>query len=218
MNKKNVKRYIDKINLLYDNVLTDDELSEMEKNLLLSYTKSLYEAIIEGDEEMYDPVDEVVEVEDELDDDHEDDHDEEEVYEVEEGEEEEDEDEYGEEEDDDQEEEVVEEIVHEELDAELSALFEEKEAKEVSDRLGRLPIKNISSAMSINEKILTRTELFGGDDSLFKSTIAELNTLNSFDEAKSLLIKGVASQFDWAEDSKHKKAVHFIQLIKRRYN
>ena len=213
MNKKNVKRYIDKINLLYDNVLTDDELSEMEKNLLLSYTKSLYEAIIEGDEEMYDPVDEVVEVEDELDDDHEDDHDEEEVYEVEEGE---DDDEEEEEEDaDDHDEEGV---VHEQLDAELSALFEEKEAKEVSDRLGRLPIKNISSAMSINEKILTRTELFGGDDSLFKSTIAELNTLNSFDEAKSLLIKGVASQFDWAEDSKHKKAVHFIQLIKRRYN
>ena len=80
MNKKNVKRYIDKINLLYDNVLTDDDLSEMEKNLLLSYTKSLYEAIIEGDEELYDPIDEVVEVdEDEIEE-----HEEDEVIEVEE--------------------------------------------------------------------------------------------------------------------------------------
>ena len=210
MNKKNVKRYIDKINLLYDNVLTDDELSEMEKNLLLSYTKSLYEAIIEGDEEMYDPIDEVVEVEEdeELDED--------EVYEMEEDEEEIEEEEEHEEEE--EEEEEIEEVVNEELDAELEALFAEKEAKELSDRLSRLPIKDISTSMSINEKILTKTELFGGDDSLFKTTIEQLDQFNSFEDAKSYLIKGVAAKFDWAEDSKHKKAVHFIQLIKRRYN
>jgi len=202
MNKKNVKRYIDKINLLYDNVLTDDDLSEMEKNLLLSYTKSLYEAIIEGDEELYDPIDEVVEVdEDEIEE-----HEEDEVIEVEEVDEEY-EDEYEEEE-----EEVV------AADPALTALFEEKKAKELSDKLGNLPIKDIFASMSINEKILTKTELFGGDDNLFKSTLAELNTLGSFEEAKSLLISGVASQYEWAEDSKHKKAVHFIQLIKRRYN
>jgi hypothetical protein len=212
MNKKNVKRYIDKINLLYDNVLTDDEMSEMEKNLLLSYTKSLYESIIEGDEELYDPIEEVVEVEEELEED-EDELDEEEVYEVED---EEEEDEEEEEDDDDEDEEIEEE--EEELDAELSALFEEKEAKEVSERLSRLPIKDIAASMSINERILTKTELFGGDDKLFKSTIAELDTLNSFEEAKSFLIKGVASQHTWAEDSKHKKAVHFIQLVKRRFN
>ena len=100
----------------------------------------------------------------------------------------------------------------------LDDLFREKSSNELSDRLNKLPITDINRAMGINEKVLTINELFNGDQELFSKTMLKLNSLNSFEEAKNYLIAGVASDFNWAEEAKMKKADKFVVLLRRRYS
>ena len=100
----------------------------------------------------------------------------------------------------------------------LVKLFADKSVNELSDRLNQLPISDINRAMGINEKVLTINELFNGNQELFSKTILKLNSFTEFDEAKNYLIGGVASDLNWAADNKVKKADKFIQLLRRRYS
>jgi len=59
--------------------------------------------------------------------------------------------------------------------------------------------------------------LFGGDQQLFSGSVAKLNELSSFDEAKRLITSGLATKNDWLSDQKIDTAKRFIHLIKRRY-
>lgn len=103
------------------------------------------------------------------------------------------------------------------VDEALAALFDMDTAKDHSSRFSQLPISDIGKSMGINDRILTVNELFGGDQLKFNQVVRELNGLKSFDEAKEYLIKGVASEMDWASPSKSAKAEVFIKLIRRRY-
>lgn len=100
----------------------------------------------------------------------------------------------------------------------LQELFADKSVSELSDKLNKLPITDINRAMGINEKVLTINELFNGNQELFSKTMLKLNSLVSFEEAKNYLIAGVASDLKWAGDGKLKKADKFIQLLRRRYS
>ena len=53
MNHKKIKKQINKINSFFESITTDDEISKIEKNLLLSYISKLYESIL-------DPIDNLV--------------------------------------------------------------------------------------------------------------------------------------------------------------
>ena len=99
----------------------------------------------------------------------------------------------------------------------LAALFDHNESKDLSSKFGSLPISDIAKSMGINDKILTINELFGGDQQLFNSVVQDLNLLNSFEEAKDYLVKGVAKKQAWYEDDKKEMAATFIKLIRRRY-
>jgi hypothetical protein len=99
----------------------------------------------------------------------------------------------------------------------LEELFDLSKSEEVSGRFSHIPIASIESAMGLNERIFTLNELFGGDKSLFDETCRELNSLNSFSEAKSLLMKGAAAQFHWGEAERVKMAEQFIRIVARRY-
>ena len=102
--------------------------------------------------------------------------------------------------------------------SEYETLFDDqKGAKELSDKLSSLPIKDLAKAMGLNEKILTINELFDGDHRVFDETVSKLNALSSFEEAKSYLAANVADKYAWATRGKKKKAKIFIKLIKRRY-
>lgn len=100
----------------------------------------------------------------------------------------------------------------------LAELFADKGVNELSDKLNKLPISDINRAMGINEKVLTINELFHGDQELFSKTILKLNSLTSYGEAKNYLMGGVAADLNWASESKIKKAEKFIQLLRRRYS
>ncbi len=101
---------------------------------------------------------------------------------------------------------------------EFSELFDHQEAKELSEKLGELPIKDLTKAMGLNEKIFTINELFAGDNKAFDTAIKTLNTFNSFDQAKAYLSENFVNQYNWTSKTKKKKAINLIKLVRRRYN
>ncbi len=103
-------------------------------------------------------------------------------------------------------------------DEDIEALFQIKESTELSERLSRLPIDDIWTAMGLNERIFTQNELFQGKMDEFKSTVKQLNESDSFAEAKKVLAEGPAVEFDWTASDRKNIAKNFIRLIKRKYS
>lgn len=100
----------------------------------------------------------------------------------------------------------------------LKELFEVSGGDDLSDKLSQRPIKDLTKAMGINEKIFTVNELFGGNSDEMNNMLVALNGLSSYDEAKNVLMRSVASKYDWSSDEKVKKARTFLKLVSRRYN
>ncbi len=105
-----------------------------------------------------------------------------------------------------------------EPDAELLALFSVDAAKELSEKLGALPIQDIRKAMGLNERIFNTNELFSGDAALFDATLDALDRCRDFEEASRYLLEHVAARFDWSAPARKNKARNFIKLVQRRYN
>lgn len=100
---------------------------------------------------------------------------------------------------------------------EMERLFIINKAVDLSDKLAMSKIEDISKAMGINERLFNLNELFGGNMELFNNTIAILNGMSSFSEARAHLINGVAKDMRWDSDQKWNKAHQFVRLISRRY-
>src|SRR5699024_4661679 len=96
-------------------------------------------------------------------------------------------------------------------------LFESAKSDDISGRFSHVPIPSIESAMGLNERIFTLNDLFGGNKSLFDATCAKLNNLNSFSDAKDLLIAGPTKDYNWASPKRTKMAEQFIRIVARRY-
>ena len=102
------------------------------------------------------------------------------------------------------------------ISEEYLELFEFSEAKELSERLSQQPLKDLRKAMGINERILTTNELFDGNGDALKETLSTLNGLRDFDEAKDYLAN-IADIYDWSTKKKKKKAKIFVKLIRRKF-
>jgi hypothetical protein len=100
---------------------------------------------------------------------------------------------------------------------EYEELFELPATKELSDRLSSTPIRDLTKAISINEKILTCNELFKKDKTRFNDALKTLNGFTSFSEARPYLAS-LANEFGWDKKTRKKKAQVFIKLVRRRYN
>ena len=100
----------------------------------------------------------------------------------------------------------------------FNELFDFPEAKELSEKLSAMPIKDLTKAMGLNEKIFTINELFGGDNKAFDTALKTLNTFHSFDQAKAYLSDNFAEKHNWSSKTNKKKAITFIKLVRRRYN
>jgi len=102
------------------------------------------------------------------------------------------------------------------MDKKIAELFELDHGNDLSERLSLQPIKDLTKAFGINERMLTINELFGQDNSFFEAIIERLNRLPNFDEAKYVLAQ-VAEKHGWSNADKRKKAIIFIKQIYRRY-
>jgi hypothetical protein len=99
----------------------------------------------------------------------------------------------------------------------LKPIFEKVSTVELSDKLSHSKVKDISTAMGINEKIFTITELFGGDQNLFSTVTSKLNACTSYDEAVKYLSSTVARDQNWGQDGKVNKAKVFMKLVQRKF-
>lgn len=86
----------------------------------------------------------------------------------------------------------------------------------VADRVNRQPLKDIKSAMGINERFLYANELFKGDLAAFNQAIEELNHLETKADADRLLDQQLSTRYQWDDESKYVSA--FRDLVGRRFN
>lgn len=99
----------------------------------------------------------------------------------------------------------------------MEVLFEEKQAKELSDKLSELPIADLKKAIALNDRLLLTRELFAGDGQAFESAIAVLNGYTHFGDAKSYLVENCVIRYGWLDKKRVEEAKTFIRLIRRRY-
>lgn len=106
---------------------------------------------------------------------------------------------------------------HNHVPPEAEALFEQKQAKELSEKLSELPIADLRKAIALNDRLLLTRELFGGDAQAFENAISALNSFSGFDQAKHYLIENCVMRYHWTEKKHQETARNFIKLVRRRY-
>ena len=93
---------------------------------------------------------------------------------------------------------------------------EKIEIKEVKDHLVLEPIKDLRSAIGINDKFQFIQELFAGDEKSFEVGIKTINAFKIFPEAQFYIKRELREKNNWDEESNVVK--QFDQLIKRRFS
>lgn len=99
----------------------------------------------------------------------------------------------------------------------IQEIFAEDTVTDLSDKLGLSAIKDLTKAMGINERIFTQQELFGNDSSRFTQTLSHLDQCQNFNEAKQFLMDTIIPMYDWTHEAKIKKANTFVKMVKRRF-
>lgn len=104
---------------------------------------------------------------------------------------------------------------HHPSDAEV--LFEEKQAKELSEKLAEQPIADLKKSIALNDRLLLTRELFSGDGKAFESALHSLNNFSHFDEAKAYLLEHCVVRYMWLDKKRMEEAKKFVKLVRRRY-
>ena len=101
--------------------------------------------------------------------------------------------------------------------AEVEALFEEQVGKEISDRLSNAPVADLTKAFGFNDRLLMQNELFLGNKTAFDEALKDLNNASSFDTARAFLAD-LAVRNNWNLNAdRQKNAKAFIKLVRRRF-
>lgn len=88
--------------------------------------------------------------------------------------------------------------------------------KEVAEKIALEPIKDLRSAIGINDKFQFMEELFNKDESLFESSIKTINSYKNIAEAQFWIKQNLRNKYNWVEESTAVMA--FDQLVKRRFS
>lgn len=99
----------------------------------------------------------------------------------------------------------------------LDVLFEEKQAKELSEKLAESAIADLKKAIALNDRLMYTSELFAGDGKAFENTLAALNNFSNFEEARDYLVQYCAVHFTWTDKKRVDIAKAFVKLVRRRY-
>jgi hypothetical protein len=102
--------------------------------------------------------------------------------------------------------------------SDIAALFEHNTGKELSDKLANTPIADLSKAFGLNDRLLTMNELFAGNKAVFDEALKDLNGMSGFDTAKNYLLS-IAVRNNWtANEDRKKQALVFIKMVRRRFH
>jgi len=99
----------------------------------------------------------------------------------------------------------------------LAEMFAEEKINDLSDKFALSPVKDLTKSMGINERIFTQQELFGNNQTQFNETLQRLNNCQNFGEAKQYLVENVIYSYDWTNENNVKKATTFIKFVKRKF-
>lgn len=91
------------------------------------------------------------------------------------------------------------------------ALGKQKPSHDLASSISDIPVADIWSAITINERFLFIRELFGNDPEGFKNTVTLLNSLSTWEAAK----KFMSDRFDW--DKNNSVANDFLNVVRRRF-
>jgi hypothetical protein len=91
------------------------------------------------------------------------------------------------------------------------ALGKQKSVQDVASALTEIPVADIWSAIAINDRFLFTRELFGNDSESFKNTVSLLNSISTWEAAKSY----IADHFSW--DKNNPVAKDFLAIVRRRF-
>lgn len=98
----------------------------------------------------------------------------------------------------------------------VKALFEQREARELSEKLSLQPLKDLTKGLSINDRLLYTNDLFNKDANLFNAALKKLNDMSNMNEARTFL-EEQAEQYSWTDGEKSDVAQDFIKHVRRRF-
>lgn len=87
--------------------------------------------------------------------------------------------------------------------------------KEVAQKLGDVPIKDLRKAIGINDRYLYINELFNGDEAMFERSVKTLNQFSILPEAEFWMQRELRIKLGWKEDNL--VVQQFVQLVRRRF-
>ena len=85
----------------------------------------------------------------------------------------------------------------------------------LSDKLKLTPIKDLKSAIGLNQKVTFINVLFKGSDKDFKNAISAINNFGHFSEAKTYISTNLLPKYNW--DEQNETVSEFMQLVQRRF-
>lgn len=103
------------------------------------------------------------------------------------------------------------------FNAAYNELFERESTKDLSQKLSERPISALKSAWGVGDKFLIVNELFGKDISAFDETIEKLNGMGSMSEARNYLETNAIEKYNWTDANKLTVVKNFIKTVGRRY-
>ncbi len=96
-------------------------------------------------------------------------------------------------------------------------LFEQEATKDLSQKISQRPLSNLKRAWGVADKFLVINELFGKDVSSFDEAIDTLNNMSSMEEARAYIEGNLIDKHQWMDDAKLEQAKRFIKTVRRRY-
>jgi len=95
-------------------------------------------------------------------------------------------------------------------------LFSFNKSKDLSEKLGFQSMSDLSKSFSLNDKLWYTNELFKKDSNDFQQSIQKLNSASYLEEAKSILI-GLAEKNEWDVGEKKEAAIMFSKIVLTRF-
>jgi hypothetical protein len=99
----------------------------------------------------------------------------------------------------------------------IEILFEEKQAKELADKLSEQPITDLKKSIALNDRLLLTSELFAGDGQAFEKVISAINSCADYEEAKAYLVENCVVRYTWTDKKRLEAAKNFVKLVRRRF-
>jgi len=85
--------------------------------------------------------------------------------------------------------------------------------KTVADKLRQQPIKDLKSAIGLNQKFLFMNDLFEGENEKFNDAINKINSFKNLQEALAYIDSEISS----AWDKENSSVINFMDLVERRF-